>query len=104
LGVWFDLEHPHTYSFMHHEYKLGPSFLVNLPSSLSGAIAFPDFSEIASTTSLQYIVMFALVGTIESTLSVLAIDSMDPAKRASALSRHHLAVGVGKLLSASIGG
>lgn len=104
LGMWFDLEHPHTYSFMQHEYNLGPNFLVNLPGSFADAIAFPDFTEVASATSLQYIAMFALVGTIESTLSVLAIDSMDPAKRASNLNRDLLAVGIGNLLSASIGG
>jgi MFS superfamily sulfate permease-like transporter len=104
LGLWFDLDHPHTYSFLHHEYKLGPNFLVNLPGSLVDAVAFPDFSQVTSATSIKYIVMFALVGTIESTLSVLAVDSMDPQKRASNLNRDLLATSVGNLLAACIGG
>jgi MFS superfamily sulfate permease-like transporter len=104
LGLWFDLDHPHTYSFMHHEYKLGPNFLVNLPGSILDAVTFPDFSHLTSGTSIKYIIMFTLVGTIESTLSVLAVDSMDPAKRASNLNRDLFAVSVGNLLAASIGG
>lgn len=104
LGLYFDLEHPHTYSFLHHDYKLGPNFLVNLPGSILDAVAFPDFSVVMSGTSIKYIVMFALVGTIESTLSVLAVDSMDPEKRASNLNRDLLATSVGNLLAASIGG
>ncbi len=104
LGLWFDLDHPHTYSFLHHEYKLGPTFLVNLPGSMADAITFPDFSQITSGTSIKYIVMFTLVGTIESTLSVLAVDSMDPAKKASDLNRDLFAVSVGNLLASMIGG
>lgn len=104
LGLWFDLDHPHTYSFLEHEYDLGPKFLVNLPGSLADAVAFPDFSAIWSATSLKYVLMFAIVGTIESTLSVLAVDAMDPAKRASDLNRDLFATSVGNLLAACIGG
>lgn len=104
LGLWFDLDHPHTYSFLQHEYKLGPNFLVSLPGSVVDAITLPDFSNIASATSVKYIIMFSLVGTIESTLSVLAVDSMDPAKRVSNLNRDLFATSVGNLLAASIGG
>ena len=48
--------------------------------------------------------MFALVGTIESTLSVIAVDSMDPEKRPSNLNRDLLALGVGNLAASAIGG
>src|SRR5690606_6493790 len=59
---------------------------------------------VLSATSLGYIAMFALVGSIESTLSVLAVDSMDPARRPSNLDRDLLSVGLGNTLSAAIGG
>lgn len=104
LGLWFDLDHAHTYSFLHHDYQLGPNYLVTLPGSLMDAVAFPDFSLVTSATSIKYIIMFALVGTVESTLSVLAVDSMDPAKRVSNLNRDLFALAVGNLVSASIGG
>ncbi|MCA9682677.1 MAG: SulP family inorganic anion transporter, partial [Myxococcales bacterium] len=104
LGFAFDLEHEHYYRMFDGEFKIGPDYLVHLPGSLLDAIAFPDFSQITSATSIKYIVMFALVGSIESVLSTIAVDTLDPAKRASDLNRDLLVVGVGNLIAACIGG
>ncbi len=104
LGIWFDLDHEHTYSLFATRFHVGPEFLVALPGSLLGAVALPDFSQILTATSLEYVVMFALVGTIESTLSVIAVDAMDPKRQPSDLNRDLLGVGVGNLVAAMIGG
>ncbi len=104
LGFGFDLEHAHFYTMFGSDYQVGPEYLVNLPGSLLDAVAFPDFSQITSATSIKYIAMFALVGSIESTLSVIAVDSLDPAKRPSDLNRDLLVVGVGNLIASAIGG
>lgn len=104
LGLYFDLDHPHDYHLLSTTHHVGPEYLVNLPGSLIDAVAFPDFSVITSMASIKYIVMFALVGTIESTLSVIAVDALDPEKRPSNLNRDLLAAGVGNLACASIGG
>ena len=106
LAYVFDLEHEHTYSFSitHHDYKIGPSFLVNLPGNLLAAITTPDFSSVFSGTSIKYIVMFALVGSIESLLSAKAVDMLDPEKRSSNLDKDLLATGVGNLIAGFIGG
>jgi MFS superfamily sulfate permease-like transporter len=104
LGLVFDLDHEHTYSFAGHAYHIGPQYLVHLPGAILDAIAFPDFSVALSGMSIKYVVMFALVGSIESTLSVIAVDALDPAKRASNLNRDLLVVGVGNLIASSIGG
>lgn len=106
LAHFFDLEHEHTYSFSitHHDYKIGPSFLVNLPGTILAAIATPDFSVITSGTSIKYIIMFALVGSIESLLSAKAVDMIDPEKRRSDLDKDLLATGVGNLIAGLIGG
>ncbi|GAA3848996.1 SulP family inorganic anion transporter [Saccharothrix violaceirubra] len=103
VGLLLHVDRPHDYELLgaHH---LGPEYLVRLPGSLLDAITFPDFSQILSGTSIQYIVMFALIGTIESTLTVLAVDSMDPSKRPSNLNRDLLAIGAGNLTSSLIGG
>jgi MFS superfamily sulfate permease-like transporter len=106
LGLAFDLDHAHTYTFSltQEAYKLGPNFLVNLPNNLLSAITFPDFSAVFSSTSLKYIAMFALVGSIESLLSVKAVDSLDPEKRRSDLDKDLLATGVGNLAAGLLGG
>ncbi|MCB0330007.1 MAG: SulP family inorganic anion transporter [Bdellovibrionales bacterium] len=100
----FDMSHAHQYAFSGKSYSVGPEYLIRLPGSILQAVAFPDFSEIFSLTSFKYIMLFTLIGSIESVLSVLAVDSLDPKKRVSDLNRDLFAVGVGNLLCASIGG
>jgi MFS superfamily sulfate permease-like transporter len=104
LGVIFDLEHKHMYSWWSHNYEVGPKYLIQLPGSLLASLAYPDFSSITSGVSIKYIIMFALVGSIESLLSVTAVDSLDPERRASDLNRDMLATGVGNTIAAAIGG
>jgi MFS superfamily sulfate permease-like transporter len=104
LGAAFDLGHEHHYTVQAHDYMVGPKYLVQLPGSLLSAIQFPDFSQVHSATSIKYIIMFALVGSIESLLSAKAVDSLDPAKRRSDLDKDLLATGVGNLVAGMIGG
>ncbi|MCP5464411.1 MAG: SulP family inorganic anion transporter [Deltaproteobacteria bacterium] len=104
LSFFFDLSVAHDYTFMGKSFHLGNEYLINLPSSIVSAITFPDFSDILSGTSIKYIIMFALVGSIESLLTVCAIDTIDPEKKQSDLNKDLFAVGVGNLVSALIGG
>ena len=101
--VWgFGTEH--TYSFGEESFVLGPKYLVQLSGSLLDAITFPDFSMIASPISIKYIVMFALVGMVESLLSVIAVDAMDPEKHTSDLNRDLLVTGFANLICGMVGG
>jgi len=104
LGKAFGMTTPHDFDAFGHHYHLGPEFLLTLPSNLAKAIVTPDFSVVFSGTSLKYIVMFALVGSLESSLSVLAVDALSTKKEASNLDRDLLATGVANLLAAGIGG
>lgn len=105
LGRLFDLEHEHSYLFLDsHQYTIGPKFLVTLPASLMSAVTSPDFSQILSGTSIKFIIMFALVGSLESLLSSKAIDSLDPYKRKSNMNRDLIGVGVGNTLAGMVGG
>ncbi|HEX5740786.1 MAG TPA: SulP family inorganic anion transporter [Pilimelia sp.] len=104
LALWWQMAVPHDYSLAGSLHHLGPEYLVRLPGSLLDAVAFPDFSAITSATSVKYVVMFALIGSIESTLTVLAVDGMDPHRRTSDYNRDLLALGGGNLVAALVGG
>lgn len=105
LGYFFNVGVEHKYLFLAgHEYTIGPRFLVTLPNNLFSAVTFPDFSHLFTATSIKYIIMFALVGTLESLLSSKAIDTLDPYHRKSDMNRDLLGVGVGNTLAGLIGG
>ena len=104
LAAAYHFSEAHEYTMFGGVHSIGPKNLVQLPGSLISAVTFPDFSMILSPVSIKYVVMFALVGSVESLLSVLAVDAMDPAKRASDLDKDLLAVGIGNLIVSTIGG
>jgi MFS superfamily sulfate permease-like transporter len=100
----FDFANSHKYTWYSMEYPLDEKFLVNLPSNFVAGLTFPDFSKVLSSSSIQVILMFALIGSIESLLTVKAVDSVDPFKRRSNLNKDLMGVGVGNLILSLIGG
>jgi MFS superfamily sulfate permease-like transporter len=100
----FDFASPHKYTWYSMEYSLDEKFLVNIPSNFVAGLTFPDFSKLFSSASAQFILMFALIGSIESLLTVKAVDSIDPYKRKSDLNKDLLGVGIGNFILALIGG
>ena len=104
LAMYVDLGQEQTYIFLGKEYPEGKQFLVAVPENLLHAITFPDFSGLLTTTGWKYVIMFALIGSIESLLSAKAIDGIDPWKRKTDHDRDMLAVGVGNTLAALVGG
>ena len=108
LGMLFGLGHDHVYDFAGHSYPLGPSFLVNVPRNLLAAVALPDFSVLTSPATrgagVLWIVMFSLVGSLESLLSAKAVDMVDPWRRKTKLDQDLVAVGIANVAAASIGG
>ncbi|MDD5035712.1 MAG: SulP family inorganic anion transporter [Methylococcaceae bacterium] len=111
LGQYFDLDHEHIFLFLpndpilpHHEFSVGPKFLVAIPENFMSGFAFPDFSLIGTSTFWIQVITICLVGSLESLLSAAAVDKLDPFQRSSDLNRDLLAVGIGNTICGLIGG
>ncbi|MCK9396138.1 MAG: SulP family inorganic anion transporter [Methylobacter sp.] len=111
LARYFDLDHEHMYLFLpdahflpHHEATVGPKFLVAISDNFMSSFYFPDFSKTLSLEFLEAVVSICLVGSLESLLSAMAVDKLDPYKRHSNLDRDLTAVGAGNLVAGLIGG
>ncbi|MEO6422773.1 MAG: SulP family inorganic anion transporter [Candidatus Nitrotoga sp.] len=70
-----------------------------------GSIGFnADFSAITSFVFWKYVFMFLVVGSLESSLTVKAVDGLDPWKRQSDYNKDLAAVGAGNAVSGLLGG
>ena len=74
LGLYFGLSHEHTYLFEGREYKVGKEFLVTVPGNMFKAMTYPDFSSLETFAGWKWVIMFSLIGSLESILSSNAID------------------------------
>ena len=107
MGMYFQLTKDHSYLFNGHEYQLGEQFLVRMPDRVFGMfdeITFPDFSALTTAVGWKWVIMFSLIGTLESMLSAKAVDMIDPYQRKTNLDRDNLAVGLGNTLCSFVGG
>lgn len=90
-------------------YKLDATHLVNIPvaSSASEFFSFfrlPDWSYLANAEVWITAVTLALVASLETLLSLEAVDKLDPLKRVSPTNRELMAQGSGNIVSGLLGG
>lgn len=105
LGLYFGVTNDHTYQVAGHTYSIvAKMHAVQLGGNMVDLITFPNFGFLTHPISLQFIVLFALVGSIESTASAKAIDTLDPSRRKTDFNRDLLAVGIGNAAAGMIGG
>lgn len=104
LGHFFHLEKAHMSTLWGHEHQIGPNYLINLPGSLAKGIVFPDFSHIVQPAFWIVVLSIALIASLESLLSALAVDKLDVFGRRSNLNRDIFAVGLGSTISGLLGG
>ena len=65
-------------------------------------VSFDGFHQMG--TFIKFVIMFALVGSLEALLTVKAIDMMDPFKRKSNYNKDLIAVGLGNIIAGVFGG
>jgi MFS superfamily sulfate permease-like transporter len=83
--------------------------LVNLPVAKSaneffGFFSMPDFSGLMNGTVIMYGFIIAIIASLETLLSIEAVDNLDPERRVTNTNRELIAQGVGNSVSGLIGG
>eukprot|EP01036_Dinobryon_divergens_P016467 gene16467-22335_t len=90
-------------------FALDGNHLANIPvsagvSDFFGSLSFPDFSSLGNFAVWKIALTIALVASLESLLSVEAVDKIDPDKKITSKDRELVAQGVGNTISALLGG
>ncbi|MBX3044990.1 MAG: SulP family inorganic anion transporter [Candidatus Kapabacteria bacterium] len=88
---------------------IGENMLVSLPiaesfQDFAVQFVFPDFTQITNANIWIVAVTIAIIASLESLLSLEAVDKLDPYKRTSPANQELKAQGVGNFLSGLIGG
>ncbi len=90
-------------------WHLSSEHLVNLPiidgpETLMNSMSFPSFSALTNYTTYTVAITIAIVGSLESLLSLDASDKLDPKKRISSPNQELKAQGIGNIVSGFLGG
>lgn len=97
------------FAFQGTSMALIPEHFVSIPvvssfSEFTGLFIFPDFSQIVNKDVWIVAFTIAIIASLETLLSIEAIDKLDPFKRSSPTNRELLAQGVGNMTSGFLGG
>ena len=87
------------------ELALKPSQFVNVPDNMFSQIKWPDYHSLFSNTAIwKNAVVICIVATLETLLSIEAVDKLDPYNRITPQNRELIAQGTGNFLSGLLGG
>ena len=89
--------------------EIAGQHLVSLPAhhtlgELLGHLVFPDFSGITNLQVLSLSVTIAIIASLETLLSLEAVDKLDPFRRVAPTNRELKAQGIGNIISGLLGG
>ncbi|HEX5106629.1 MAG TPA: SulP family inorganic anion transporter, partial [Pirellulaceae bacterium] len=96
----------HAITLSGKQWSLNPAkFLINVPSDFTKAFVFPDFTAFnRPAIAIKWVVMFAIIASLESLLSAKAVDLLDPQKRKTDQNRDLFGCGMANLVASCIGG
>ena len=94
---------------MGHPWAIAPTHLVQVPvaDGVSGFLqlfSFPDFTALAKPAVYGAAVTLAAIASLETLLTIEAVDKIDPQQRKSPANRELLAQGAGNMVSGFLGG
>ena len=99
----------YSFRFLNPAWVIDPTHLVSLPIINSGSeflkeLRFPDFSQFSNSAVYITAITIAIIASLETLLSVEAVDKLDPHKRVTPTNRELKAQGIGNIISGLIGG
>jgi carbonic anhydrase/SulP family sulfate permease len=85
--------------------KLNSEQYVTIPDNIFASINFPDFTQLFKSQAIwKNAIVICFVASLETLLSIEAIDKLDPYNRITPQNRELIAQGTGNLLSGLLGG
>ncbi|VTQ05984.1 SulP family inorganic anion transporter [Sphingobacterium daejeonense] len=97
------------YAFQGTNFALSESHFVSIPvvssiAEFQGLFIFPDFTQIFNKEVWIVAFTIAIIASLETLLSIEAVDKLDPLKRNSPTNRELVAQGIGNMTSGFLGG
>jgi MFS superfamily sulfate permease-like transporter len=83
---------------------ISKSLLISLPENLLGGVPTPNFSKLNQPAFWGVVISITLISSIESLLSIKAVDKLDPQKRRSNTNKDMKALGLATIVSGFLGG
>lgn len=98
-----------SFIFAGTNHQLRPDQIVKIPvvsgfSEFLGLFTMPDFSALGNKDVYIVALTIAVVASLETLLSIEAVDKIDPIKRVSPTNRELIAQGIGNIASGMLGG
>lgn len=90
--------------FLKSPYPIHSNLLINIPNDVFSNFAHPDFSIMFQGNFIAAVLGITFISSIESLLSIKAVDKLDPLKRRSNVNRDLKALGAASIVSGFLGG
>ena len=99
VAVYYYLE-----MFVSESSSISEDLLISLPNNLIESLPSPDFNIVTSANFISTVISITLIASIESLLSIKAVDKLDPKKRRSNVNKDLKALGIATTISGLLGG
>lgn len=96
-----------AYIFENHigvEHPIPQEFFLKIPADVFSSFASPDFSKAFTLDFVVATFTITMIASIESLLSIKAIDKLDPQRRRSKVNKDLKAIGLATMISGFLGG
>ncbi|GAA4279567.1 SulP family inorganic anion transporter [Aquimarina mytili] len=90
--------------FSSDQYPISANLLVQIPDNVLSNFPTPDFSLVLDPKFIGVVMAITLISSIESLLSIKAVDKLDPFKRRSNVNKDLTALGIASIASGFLGG